>query len=238
MTRRNRKNIRTTPPNKTRAGRKLLNVLVALIFGGLAGGFIAFASYVDGLETPTDLPKADGIVVWTGPGGGRLEMAGQLMNDKLGERLLISGVNTSLSEARVGDLAGLSAENADCCMDVDYAALDTRGNARETATWADALGYDHIILVTSSYHMPRARIEISYEMANLRITPVPVRNEARNRWWGDAGRFRRVLGEYGKYLLVMARGRPKGDNLHEPILPAQDIATPPSAGAAETLTGN
>jgi hypothetical protein len=174
---------------KTRGGRKLVNFLAALLIGGLAGGFIAFASYVDNLETPTDLPETDGVVVWTGPGGGRLEMAGAL-------------------------------------IDVDYAALDTRGNARETAAWAEALGYDHIILVTSSYHMPRARVEIGYEMAGLRITPVPVRNEARNQWWNDAGRFRRVGSEYGKYLLVMARGRPKGDNMREPVLPEDALITP------------
>jgi uncharacterized SAM-binding protein YcdF (DUF218 family) len=211
---------------KTRGGRKLVNFLAALLIGGLAGGFIAFASYVDNLETPADLPEADGIVVWTGPGGGRLEMAGALMDQGLGERLLISGVNTSLNEERVAELAGLSIEKAGCCLDVDYAALDTRGNARETAAWAEALGYDHIILVTSSYHMPRARVEIGYEMAGLRITPVPVRNEARNQWWNDAGRFRRVGSEYGKYLLVMARGRPKGDNMREPVLPEDALITP------------
>lgn len=213
-------------PKPGRGWRRLFGFLATLIFGALAGGFIAFASYVDNLETPTDLPKADGIVVWTGPGGGRLEMAGALMEEGLGERLLVSGVNTSLTEERVSDLAGVSDETANCCMDVDYAALDTRGNARETAAWADALGYDHIILVTSSYHMPRAQVEIGFEMAGLRITAVPVRNEARNRWWSDGGRFRRVAGEYGKYLLVMARGRPKGDNMHEPVLSEDELASP------------
>lgn len=226
MSRRTRQKTRQTPP-KTGGGRhKLFGFLASLLFGGLAGGFIAFASYVDNLETPTALPKADGIVVWTGPGGGRLEMAGGLMEDGLGERLLISGVNTSLTEDRVSSLAGLSDQTAACCMDVDYAALDTRGNARETAAWADALGYDHIILVTSSFHMPRARNEIGYEMPGLRITPVPVRNEARNHWWNNRARFRRVVGEYGKYLLVMARGRPKGEDMREPTLPEDVIATP------------
>jgi len=225
MTRRAAKSKPSSAPRK-RGGGKLLRFLTALILGGLVGGFIAFAFYVDSLDMPDDLPKADGIVVWTGPGGGRLEMAGALMEDGRGERLLVSGVNTSLTEARVSSLAGLSQDNAACCLDVDYAALDTRGNARETAAWAKALGYDHIILVTSSYHMPRARVEIGYEMAGLRITPVPVRNEARNHWWRDAGRFRRVVGEYGKYLLVMARGRPEDDKDREPVLPEDELATP------------
>jgi uncharacterized SAM-binding protein YcdF (DUF218 family) len=221
-----KKESQSAVPKAGRGRKRLFGFLVSLLLGGLGGGFIAFASYVDNLETPTDLPKADGIVVWTGLGGGRLEMGGALMEQGLGERLLISGVNTSLTEEHVSNLAGVSEDTAVCCVDVDYAALDTRGNARETAAWADALGYDHIILVTSSYHMPRARIEIGYEMAELRITVVPVRNEARNRWWSDGGRLRRVAGEYGKYLLVMARGRPKGDDMREPILPEDELATP------------
>ena len=76
-----------SPPDgvkKGRGRRRLFGFLVALLIGGLVGGFIAFGSYVDNLETPIDLNKADGIVVWTGPGGGRLEMAGQLMEAGLG----------------------------------------------------------------------------------------------------------------------------------------------------------
>lgn len=230
MSRRRGRQRRAAPPpiavKKGRGRQRLFGFLFALFMGGLTGGFIAFGSYVDNLETPTNLPKADGIVVWTGPGGGRLKMAGALMEDGLGERLLISGVNTSLTEDRVAQLTGLSDETTQCCMDVDYAALDTRGNARETAAWAEALGYDHIILVTSSYHMPRARVEIGYEMAGLRITPVPVRNEARNQWWNNRGRFQRIAAEYGKYLLVMARGRPKGADMREPTLPEEALSTP------------
>ncbi|GHA98403.1 hypothetical protein GCM10009069_21600 [Algimonas arctica] len=226
MSRRTHKRTPQKAAKPGRGKRRLFGFLTALLLGGLAGGFIAFASYVDNLDTPIDLPKADGIVVWTGLGGGRLEKAGALMEQGLGERLLISGVNTSLTEAVVSRLAGLSDDTAVCCMDVDYAALDTRGNARETAAWAEALGYDHIILVTSSYHMPRAQVEIGYEMAGLRITAVPVRNESRNQWWSDGGRFRRLAGEYGKYLLVMARGRPKGANMREPVLSEDELTTP------------
>lgn len=223
MTRQN--NPQPKKPSKRRGQKKLFSFLATLVLGGVSGGFIAFATYVDGLETPQDLPSADGIVVWTGPGGGRLEMAGQLMERGLGERLLVSGVNPSLSETRVANLAGLSELKTTCCLDVDYAALDTRGNARETASWADALGYEHIILVTSSYHMPRARIEIGHKMASLRITAVPVRHEARTRWWKDSARFRRVLGEYGKYLMVMARGRSETDLDRKPVLPEQGLSS-------------
>ncbi|WP_298913378.1 YdcF family protein [uncultured Algimonas sp.] len=211
--------------------RRLFGFLLLLLIGAFVGGFIAFASHVDGLDAPADPLEADGIVVWTGPGGGRLEKAGDLLERGLGERLLVSGVNTSLSEDDVADLVGLSARKAGCCMDVDYAALDTRGNARETADWAEALGYRHVILVTSSYHMPRAQVEIGSEMAALRITPVPVRSEAHTPWWKDRDRFERVLGEYGKYLLALARGRSESEAAREPVLPEEGLATPTKAAA-------
>jgi uncharacterized SAM-binding protein YcdF (DUF218 family) len=210
---------KTATPAKKRGRRRLLTFLLAISFGGLAGGFLTFANYVDGLRSPDALPDVDGIVVWTGPGGGRLETAGRMLEDGHGERLLVSGVNPSLTQDKVADLAGLSEERRLCCLDVDYAALDTRGNARETASWAKALDYDHVILVTSAYHMPRARVEIAQEIGGLRVTPVPVQSSDRTIWWRDGGRFRRLLGEYGKYLLSLARGRAGGEETREPVIP-------------------
>lgn len=212
--------------SKSRGRRKLLSFLVLLLVGGLFGGFITFASHVDHLERPLAPEVADGIVVWTGPGGGRLAAAGALLDEGLGERLLVSGVNPSLSEERVSELTFLSADKALCCLDVDYAALDTRGNARETASWAEALGYDHVILVTSSYHMPRALVELGHEMPGLRITALPVPADTQERWWQDVDRFQRVAGEYGKYLMVLARGRSRTDAERAPVLPEDGLEQP------------
>lgn len=220
-----------------RGWRRLFGFLLAMLGGGLAGGFIAFASHVDGLEAPRAIPDADGIVVWTGPGGGRLEQAGSLLEAGQGERLLVSGVNRQLSVDRVARLAGVSADKAECCVDIDYAAQDTRGNARETAAWADALGYDHILLVTSAYHMPRARIEIGHEKGRLRITPVAVRSYASADWWRDWPRFKRLSGEYGKFLLSLGQGRDDAQDAHEPVLPEAVIATPDPESDSAPNTG-
>ncbi len=211
--------------------RKLFAFVLVLLLAALFGGFLTFARHVDALSPPAPLPKADGIVVWTGKGGGRLATAGSLMQDGLGERLLVSGVNESLNEDAVAELTGLDTDAAACCLDLDYAALDTRGNAVETARWAEALGYDHILLVTSAYHMPRARVEISQARGSLRVTPVPVRSDA-PAWYRDGARARRLAGEYGKYLLSLARGRTDESGAREPAadaeLPNEDV---PSATA-------
>src|SRR3546814_20006513 len=49
----------------------------------------------------------------------------------------------------------------ECCVDLGREAVDTRSNADETAKWVKRRGYRSIRLVTSAWHMPRARLELS-----------------------------------------------------------------------------
>ena len=176
-----------------------------LIFSALVGGFLKFAAIVSDPALPSPVPKADGIVVWTGSGGGRLEAATQLLQQGKGERLLISGVNAQNSREDIKALLGLSDALDSCCVDLDYAAEDTIGNARETSIWAEALGFEHILLVTSAYHMPRAKVEIRSAVGPIRITPYPVKSGENGRWWKDRKQFDRYANEYGKLLGSLLR---------------------------------
>ena len=72
---------------------KLLKVVTTSIIIYFVG-FIFFIKKINNFNTPNPLPKADGIVVWTGKGGGRLEAGAHLLLKKKGERLLISVVNS------------------------------------------------------------------------------------------------------------------------------------------------
>ena len=72
---------------------------------------------------------------------------------------------------------------SDCCLDLDYNAKNTIGNAYETTAWAKALGYKHIILVTSAYHMPRAEIQMGATTSQIKITPFPVFNQTERKWY-------------------------------------------------------
>ena len=204
------------PHSKRRGWARFLTFLVLGTLTLLIGGFISFAQYTDNLRSPDVFPAADGIVVWTGKGGGRVQAGAELLTLKRGERLLISGVHESNGAEEISDISGLSTALANCCLDLDYAAEDTAGNARETASWAKALGYDHIILVTSAYHMPRAKVEIAAAAGRMQITPYPVERADNRTWYKSAARTERLGQEYLKLLLSYARGR-NGD-IQPPVL--------------------
>lgn len=190
-------------------------ILTLVIF---AAGFVTFAQKVDNMRPPLNVAKADGIVVWTGKGGGRLETGAELLRKNKGERLLISGVNEKTSLEAIKELVILPNARAECCIDLDYKAEDTIGNARETASWARALGYEHIILVTSSYHMPRAEIEIGAAAGRIKITAYPAVNPDNTKWYSDGARFKRLFQEYGKLLLSYLRSPATKESTGAPLL--------------------
>ena len=173
----------------------------------LVGGFVLFVTYVSTAKPPVSLPKVDGIVVLTGADGTRLLVGANLLQNGHGERLLISGVNPTIKPAQIQALLKLELEQFICCVDLDYEAENTYDNAQETANWAKALGFEKILLVTSAYHMPRAKMEIASAMNGIEIVAYPVATEHSDDmpWWGGWDKTRLLLREYGKLLVSYAR---------------------------------
>ena len=148
-------------------------MMLVMVFGYFTGGFIRFTQDVAALATPQRVAPADGIVVLTG-GALRVDQAIDLLKEGRAQRLLISGVNRSTS---VGALSKLTATDRgwfDCCVDLDYDALNTIGNAEMTDLWARQHGFDALILVTSDYHMPRTLLEFERFSGVAVIRPYPV----------------------------------------------------------------
>ncbi len=166
-----------------------------------AAGFVVFARAVADYAPRPPPPRADGIVVLTG-GELRLTAAARLLAEGRGSRLLISGVNPHTSRADLKRLSGLSERLFAARVDVDYAAHSTTSNAEETKTWAKAKGFRSLIIVTSSYHMPRSLTELNRAMPGVVLVPHPVVPDRlrAGRWWTDAFTARVLLGEYVKFL--------------------------------------
>jgi uncharacterized SAM-binding protein YcdF (DUF218 family) len=184
-------------------------VLLAIIW---AAGYAWFALGVQ--KQAVEPASAQGIAVLTG-GRDRLEAGMALLRDGSGQRLLISGVNPGLDDESLKDVLGLSEADKDpngkslfdCCIDVGRQAPDTQGNAREVAAWVTKQGFNTVIMVTASYHMPRALVEAERVAPGLDIKAYPVYPDhiRLEEWWAFGGSARLLAAEYNKYLVSYAR---------------------------------
>ncbi len=182
-------------------------LLFAVLFVALAWGAGLLVFIAEMPRPPERLPApADGVVVFTG-GEDRVASAMALLNEGVGKRLLISGVNPSVTRPDLAAMWPGDAELFDCCVDLGVEAQTTQGNASELDNWTREHGYRSLILVTSEFHMPRALLEARERLPHVTITPYPVSSGL----LGPDGRpqspvsWKRIGGEYTKYLAARAK---------------------------------
>ncbi len=171
----------------------------------LSVGLLAFIGQIE-KGPPNGNVTADAIVVLTG-GDSRVTEAVRLLAAGRGQRLLISGVHPETTTAMLRRINPEAERFFDCCIDLDRNALDTIGNADETRRWAAERGFRSVIVVTSSYHMPRGLVELRRALPDLELVPYPV-VPARLRldaWWAHPGTFRLLVSEFVKYVASVAR---------------------------------
>ena len=193
-------------------------------------GLFAFADRVRSYTPAADPARADAIVALTGPSAERVNAAIRLLEQDKGQRVLISGVNREVRRQELRALTPGSNKLFNCCVDLGFEAEDTIGNAQEIAAWADAKGYDSVIVVTSDYHMPRALTEIRAAAPDLALTPYAVETPSLDdsRWWRAAVTARRMTLEYMKYLAALGRALVGGGAYDppgaDPVAPAKEAA--------------
>jgi len=148
--------IKAAAPSGRRRGRRVGCVCVAPLaaLAVLVGGFLWFTVHIASEESPLDR-MADGIVALTG-GASRITDAVELLASGRGQRLLITGVAPTTNMAELIRLVPDHERWFGCCIDLDYTAVNTIGNAVETRRWALERGFRSLVVVTSGYHMPRA----------------------------------------------------------------------------------
>lgn len=196
------------PQMRRRNGTGLVRIL-AFISGVLVvlflGGFLFFVNEIP-KTSQADLPRADGIVALTGASD-RIEIAVGLLRSNKARRLLISGVNPTTTSAALANAFPQYRDLFDCCIDLDYRALNTVGNADQTRKWVQDNGFSSVIVVTSNYHMPRSLIEVARAMPDTSFIAYPVLtdNVKVDQWWSNPGSLQLLVSEYIKYLEALMR---------------------------------
>jgi uncharacterized SAM-binding protein YcdF (DUF218 family) len=175
-----------------------------------AAGLVAFAGRVQQSTPPPDPDPADGVVALTGGASiDRISAAMDLLQDGMGKRLLISGVNRGASREDIRNVSKAARRLYDCCVDLGFTAVDTVGNARETADWARSMRYNSLIVVTADYHMPRAMLELRAVMPepryHLQAYAVATPSLKARHWWRSPRSARLMVMEYCKYLAILGR---------------------------------
>ncbi len=104
--------------------------------------------------------QTDAIIVPTGAGG-RIERGLELLRGARPRHLLVTGVDPEVKPGEFAAEYKVSPKLMNCCITLDFAAVDTRSNASRSADveWRRA-GYKRLRLVTSDWHMRRAAFEL------------------------------------------------------------------------------
>jgi len=130
--------------------------IIALLLVVWVFGFLWFAV---ALPQPAGGAKTDAIVVPTGSGG-RIPRGLALLDKGAAKRMLVTGVDANVRPVEFAAEYDVPERLMDCCVTLGFAALDTRGNARETAVWVAENDVRSIRLVTADWHMRRAASEL------------------------------------------------------------------------------
>lgn len=210
------------PPGPKPSSWSLRRRLAVGIAGaGLAAGIalgLGFLAFVANLARSEQLPlgPSDGIVALTG-GAQRIEDAMNLLAGGYGRRLLITGVNERTSRDEIARLNPGQQHLIDCCVDLDYRARNTIGNAIEIRRWMRENGFRSVAVVTSNYHMPRTLVELDHALTEgHQVVPHPVVPEGidPDQWWRHPASARLLASEYAKFLVAWLRTQFETDPEH------------------------
>lgn len=154
---------------------------------------------------------ADAIVVLTG-GQGRIEYGLSLLQQGMGKQMLVSGVHQETDKTEIFShfrrTRPAEYDRLQARIVLGKRALDTRGNALETAEWVKKNHFKSLHLVTANYHLPRSLVEFRRVLPQITLFPAPVYAEVfkSGQWWQDKPSLRLVLSEYHKTIASYVYG--------------------------------
>ncbi len=169
----------------------MISRVASLILLLYAIGFVLFA-FTLGSPAPAIAEPTDAAVVLTG-GSGRIEHAIDVLRQGEAKRLLVAGADPSVTKRDLAVRIPGSANLLKCCVDLGSEFVDTRSNAEEAGRWLAKHRFRSMRLITSDWHMRRARYEFGKVLkSKYVVVPDAVRTEPS---------FFTLFSEYNKYVL-------------------------------------
>ncbi|MGF7157162.1 YdcF family protein [Bartonella heixiaziensis] len=176
-------------------------LIIVLLF---CAGFVIFSEKTERLQPPNPLPKADAIIVFTG-GENRIETGLDLLRQGFGSQLLISGVHTTTNLQRLKHSKHITPQLFTCCVDIGHEAINTKGNAEESAAWIKKHHYQTVYIVTHDYHIWRSLREITYLMPEINFIAYPVKKNDLESIIQQINQIRILVFEYIKTIEAYIR---------------------------------
>jgi uncharacterized SAM-binding protein YcdF (DUF218 family) len=169
----------------------MISRIASLVLLLYAVGFVVFA-FTLGRPAAANAQPTDAAVVLTGAKG-RIEHGMDVIRNRQASRLLVAGADPSVTKVDIARRIPGSAQWIKCCVDLGSESVDTRTNAEEAGRWLAQHNFHSLRLITSDWHMRRARYEFGKVLGSrYDIVTDAVRTEPS---------FLTLFGEYNKYVL-------------------------------------
>ncbi|MDY7098288.1 MAG: YdcF family protein [Pseudomonadota bacterium] len=124
---------------------------------------IGFLWFAFDLPQPASNQKTDAVIVPTG-GAGRIARGLEVLDKGYAGRMLVTGVDPEVKPGEFAAQFEVPDRQMQCCVTLGFRAVDTRGNASETAEWVKDNNVKSLRIVTTDWHMQRAAGELDRQL--------------------------------------------------------------------------
>ena len=175
----------------------IAHIILTLFLILILSHFIFFLSLVKNFTSNYSVfTSIDSIVVLTGDKF-RISKGMETLSNGTGKKLLLSGVNKNIKLTNIKNEFPKYKKFFDCCVDIESISSNTFENSRETFLWLEKNKYNSVLIVSSDYHMPRAKLEFERFLSTENIYYQPV---ASNIDVNTVGKIKKLFLEYIKYM--------------------------------------
>ena len=175
----------------------IIHIILTLFLILVLSHFIFFLSLVKNFKSDyTTIKSIDSIVVLTGDKF-RISKGMEILSNGIGEKLLLSGVNKNIKLTNIKNEFPKYKNFFDCCVEIENISSNTFENSRETFLWLEKNKYNSVLIVSSDYHIPRAKLEFEKFLNTKNTYYHPVKS---NNNLMAIGKIKKLFLEYVKYM--------------------------------------